>query len=220
MEAPATQAQGLRGAVPVWRRFPWRTAAIVAAICLFSAFFLEMLAGELVSQEMITVIGVAALFFVLLGFCAARSRALSERPKWFIFTVWGLLLASEEIFSYINDATSTYESQFAFAAYAQAAIWMLAAVALLIFLLGNPGSLKGLFSGPYKWASSFALVALLSVAYAPQLAFSLAWAFKLCLIVVILQAISKQLLDLDDITAFFVASIVAYIFLVGAASLN
>ena len=62
MEAPATQAQELRGAAPVWRRFPWRTAAIVAAICLFSAFFLEMLAGELVSQEMITVIGVAALF--------------------------------------------------------------------------------------------------------------------------------------------------------------
>jgi hypothetical protein len=201
-------------------RFTWRTAAIVAAICLFSTFFFEMLASELVSKEMITVIGVAAGFFVLLGFCAARSRALAERPKWFIFAVWGLLLASEEIFSYINDATSTYESQFAFAAYAQAAIWMLAAVALLIFLQGNPGSLKGLFSGPYKWGSLFGLVALLSVAYAPQLAFSLAWAFKLCLIIVVLQAISKQLLDLDDITAFFVATIVAYVFLVGAPSIR
>ena len=166
--------------------FNWRTAGIVAALCVVTAFMLETIASELVSQEVITVIAVAAVFFLLLGFSAARSRALAERPKWFIFAVWGLLLASEEIFSYINDATSTYESQFAFAAYAQAAIWMLAAVALLIFLLGNPGSLRGLFSGPYKWASLFSLVALLSVAYAPQVAFSLAWAFKLCLVVVVL----------------------------------
>jgi len=198
----------------------WRTAGIVAALCGCTAFLLEMIASELVSQEMITVIAVAAVFFLLLGFSAARSRALAERPKWFIFAVWGLLLASEEIFSYINDATSTYESQFAFAAYAQAAIWMLAAIALLIFLQGNSGSLRGMFSGPYKWASLFALVALLSVAYAPQIAFSLAWAFKLCLVVVVLQAISKQLLDLDDVSAFMLATIAAYVFLVGAPSIR
>lgn len=203
-----------------WPAINWRTAGIVATLCLVSAFLLETVASELVTQEVIVVIAVAAVFFVLLGFTAARSRALAERPKWFIFTVWGLLLASEEIFSYINDATSTYESQFAFASYAQAAIWMLAATALLIFLLGNPGSLRGLFSGPYKWASLFALVALLSVAYAPQVAFSLAWAFKLCLVVIVLQAISKQLLDLDDISAFLVATIVAYVFLVGAPSIR
>src|SRR6476646_8298401 len=104
-------------------RFSWRTVAILGALCMLTAFLFEMIASELVTQEVITVIGVGAIFFVVLGFCAARSRALAERPKWFIFAVWGLLLASEEIFSYINDATSTYESQFAFAAYAQAAIW-------------------------------------------------------------------------------------------------
>jgi hypothetical protein len=200
--------------------FNWRTAGIVAALCVTSAVFLEMMADNLVSQEMITVICVAGEFFVVLGFCAARSRALAERPKWFIFAVWGLLLASEEIFSYINDAGSTYESQYAFAAYAQAAIWTLVAVGLLIFLLGNPESLRGLFSGPYKWPSLFALVALLSVAYAPQLSFSLAWAFKLCLAVMILQAISKQLLNLDDISAFFLATIIAYVFLVAAPSIR
>jgi hypothetical protein len=200
--------------------FNWRTIGIVSALCVVTAFMLETVASELVSQEVITVIAVAAVFFLLLGISAARSRALAERPKWFIFIVWGLLLASEEIFSYINDATSTFESQFAFAAYAQAAVWMLAAVALLVFLLGNPGSLRGLFSGPYKWASLFSLVALLSVAYAPQVAFSLAWAFKLCLVVVVLQAISKQLLDLDDISAFMLATIAAYVFLVAAPSIR
>jgi hypothetical protein len=205
---------------PPQPRFNWRTAGIVAALCIVSAFMFGMIASELVTQEVITVISVAAAFFLVLGFCAARSRAMAERPKWFIFAVWGLLLCSEEIFSYINDATSTYESQFAYAAYAQAAIWMLAAVALLVFLLGNPGSLKGMFSGQYKWVSIYSLVALLSVAYAPQLSFSLAWAFKLCLIVLVLQAISKQLLELDDVTAFLVATIAAYVFLVGAPSIR
>src|SRR5258708_9871450 len=95
---------------------------------------------------------------------------------------------------------------------------MLAAIALLVFLQGNSGSLRGMFSGPYKWASLFALVALLSVAYAPQIAFSLAWAFKLCLVVVVLQAISKQLLDLDDVSSFILATIAACIFLVVAPS--
>src|SRR5712675_1561633 len=140
----------------------WRTGCIVAALSVFSAFFLQMIASELVSQEVITVILVSAIFFLVLGFCAARSRALAERPKWFIFAVWALLLGSEEIFSYINDATTTYESQFAFAAYAQATVWMLCAIALLIFLLGNPASLRGIFSGPYKWVALFAIAALLS----------------------------------------------------------
>src|SRR5881392_804927 len=134
-------------AVSPQARFNWHTAAIVGALCVLTAFMFGMVASELVTQEVITVIGVAAVFFVLLGYCAARTRALAERPKWFIFAVWGLLLVSEEIFSYINDATSTFESQFAYAAYAQAAIWTLAAVALLVFLLGSPGSLRGLFSG-------------------------------------------------------------------------
>jgi len=201
-------------------QFNWRSALIVAALCLLTAFFFGMVASELVTQEVITVIGVAAVFFVVLGYCAARTRALAERPKWFIFAVWGLLLVSEEIFSYINDATSTFESQFAYAAYAQAAIWMLAALALLVFLLGNPGSLRGLFSGQFKWVSIYAVVALFSVAYAPQLSFSLAWAFKLCLIVLVLQAISKQLLDLDDISAFMLATVAAYVFLVGAPSIR
>ena len=71
----------------------WRTAAIVAGLCVVTAFMLETIASELVTQEVVTVIAVAAVFFLLLGFSAARSRALAERPKWFIFTVWALLLA-------------------------------------------------------------------------------------------------------------------------------
>lgn len=201
-------------------RFNWRRAAIVAALCFLTAFLFEIIASELVTQEVITVIGVTAIFLLVLGFCAARSRALAERPKWFIFSIWGLLLASEEIFSFVNDATNTYESQFAYAAYAEAAIWILAAIALLIFLLGNPNSLRGMFSGSYRWVSLFAMIALLSVAYAPQFAFSLAWAFKLCLVVIVLQACSKQMLDLDDISAFLVATIVVYLFLVAAPSVR
>lgn len=208
--------------VGIWRRIEWnwRTVAIISVICTLSAFFLGVVADQLASADMVTVIAVAAFFLIALGYCAARSRALRERPRWFIFTVWALLLASDQIFSYVNDATSSYESQFAFAAYAQAALWVLAAIGFFAYLMGNPDSIRGLFSGPYKWASMFAVVALLSVAYAPQLAFSLAWAFKLCLIVVILQAIAKQLLDLDDITAFLLASIGAYLVLVAAPSIR
>ncbi len=211
----ATQARTLRRL-----DFNWRTITIISAICGVTSIFLGMVADELVSAEMITVIAITAGFMLLLGYCAARSRALRERPKWFIFSVWSLLLASDQIFSYVDNASSSYESQFAFAAYAQAAIWLLAGIGFLVYLLGNPDSLRGLFSGQYKWGSWFSLIALLSVAYAPQVSFSLAWAFKLCLIVVILQAISKQLLSLDDVSAFLLASIVAFAFLVAAPSIR
>src|SRR5690242_16580984 len=72
--------------VVTWRRpaFNWRTVGIVAGICAISTLLLGMVAEELVSQEMITVIAVAAIFLLLLGFSAARSKALAERPKWFI----------------------------------------------------------------------------------------------------------------------------------------
>jgi len=209
---------------------------IVGALCVISAFVLGLLASELVSAEMITVIGVTCIFFCLLGWSVARARVLAERPKWFIFIVWALLLASDEIFSYVNDASSTYQSQFVSGAYAQGMIWLLAAAGLLLFLLGNPESLRGIFSGRRKWLafyvvvvvlsvwyeflSSVTLSAVLSILHAPEAAFALAWAFKLGLTVLILQACSKQLFDLDDISAFLLASIAAYVFLVAAPSIR
>ncbi len=201
-------------------RINWKVALIVAAVLTCVGFFLELVSEQLVTDEAIRVIVVAGAFFLASAMAVAYSRARGEKPKWFVYTIWALLLVSDDVFSYVNDAGTTYTSQFAIATYAQAALWLLAGVGLLVFLLGNAGVLKGIFTGPYRVISALAVVCLCSVVLSPQVSFSTAWAFKLVLTVTLLHVCFRQMDGMDDITAFLLASAAAYLFIVGAPAIR
>src|SRR5208282_6132736 len=174
-------------AAPVKSRLRTTTIALLAVVA-FATLFLLTTATEFVADEnTATVILAALIFFGLLVFAAAYGRASTRPAKWLIFVVWWGLLVSEEVFSYRSDIATVSGANFASEAYDQAVLWVIALIALMVLVLKYPQSLRGLFQGDYKWVSWLTLVSVLSCAYSPNPAFSLAWAFKLALVVLVVH---------------------------------
>ncbi len=189
------------------------TIALVVALALCTAIVFTVGKEFLADPSTATVILAALVFFALLVFAVGYGRAHHQPAKWLIFIVWWGLLVSEEVFSYRSDIASVSGANFASQAYDQAILWVVALIALLILVLKYPQSLRGLFIGDYKWVSWLTLVSVLSCAYSPNPAFSLAWAFKLTLVVLVVHICSQQIAGIADLRAFINVTIWAFVFL-------
>jgi len=189
------------------------TIVLIAAVALGTAGLLIAGREFLADPSTATVILAALVFFAMLVFAVGYGRAQHQPAKWLSFVIWWGLLVSEEVFSYRSDIATVSGANFASQAYDQAVLWMIALVAVLILVLKYPQSLRGLFQGDYKWVSWITLVSVLSCAYSPNPAFSLAWAFKLTLVVVVVHICSQQISNVEDLRAFMNVTIWAFVFL-------
>jgi len=204
--------------VPVKSRLRVTTVAVLAAVA-FATLFLLTTATEFVADENTTTVIVAALvFFGLLVFAAAYGRASSQPAKWLIFVVWWGLLVSEEVFSYRSDIAGG--AGFSSQAYDQGILWIVALLGLLIIILKFPEALRGLFKGDYKWVSWITLVSIVSCVYSPNPAFSLAWAFKLTLVVLVMHITLQQIAGMDELRDFLNITVCGFFILVLAPTLR
>lgn len=170
---------------------------------VIGTYLLFSVAGEyLIQTDTFTVIVVSMFFFGLLAIAAGYSRDRAQQAKWLIFTIWWSMLVSEEVFSYRSTLTSTSSADFASQAYSQAFLWIVATGAMLVLLFKNPQYLKGMFQGDYKWISWLTLLSIASCALSPNIAFSLAWAFKLALVVVLVHLCAHELSEVQGIRTF------------------
>jgi hypothetical protein len=198
--------------VPVKSHFSLGTIAALAGVAFGTVALLATTSKFVTDSNTATVVLCALVFFGLLVFAAAYGRATSQPAKWIIFVVWWGLLVSEEVFSYRSDIANG--SGFASQAYDQAILWFVALLGLLIIVLKYPQSLRGLFQGDYKWVSWITLVSVLSCAYAPNPAFSLAWAFKLILVVLVVHICSQQISGMDGLRDFLNVTVCGFVVLV------
>ncbi len=189
------------------------TLALIAALALGTVFLFTTAGNFLADRNTATVIVAALIFFGMLLFAVGYGRAHQQPAKWLIFIVWWGLLVSEEVFSYRSDIATVSGANFASEAYDQAVLWVIALIALMVLVLKYPQSLRGLFQGDYKWVSWLTLVSVLSCAYSPNPAFSLAWAFKLALVVLVVHICSQQISQLGDLRSFINVTIWAFVFL-------
>jgi hypothetical protein len=205
-------------AAPVKSRLRGTTVAVVAMVA-FATLFLLTTATEFVADENTTTVILAALvFFGMLVFAAAYGRASSQPAKWLIFVVWWGLLVSEEVFSYRSDIAGG--AGFSSQAYDQGILWIVALLGLLIIVLKYPEALRGLFQGDYKWVSLITLVSIVSCAYSPNPAFSLAWAFKLTLVVLVMHISFQQITGMDELRDFLNITVCGFFILVLAPTLR
>jgi hypothetical protein len=205
-------------AAPVKSRLRGTTVAVVAMVA-FATLFLLTTATEFVADENTTTVILAALvFFGMLVFAAAYGRASSQPAKWLIFVVWWGLLVSEEVFSYRSDIAGG--AGFSSQAYDQGILWIVALLGLLIIVLKYPEALRGLFQGDYKWVSLITLVSIVSCAYSPNPAFSLAWAFKLTLVVLVMHISFQQIAGMDELRDFLNITVCGFFILVLAPTLR
>lgn len=188
-----------------------------AALILFAADFI-------LDSDSTAVIVVSLLFFAILAIAAGRARVLNLGPSSVIYTVWWILLISEEVFSYRTNVSEAVGSisqvDFAKAAYAQAGLWVVALIGFLFIVARHPHWIKGLFTGDYKWVTIMALICTASSAYSPKPSYSFAWSFKLLLVVAVVHVCAKQFVDEKHIRGFLIATTVGMFFLVAAPTLR
>lgn len=181
-------------------------------------------ADFILQSETTSVIVVSLLFFLILAITAGRARALNLGPASVIYTVWWILLVSEEIFSYRTNVSeelaSVSQVDFASAAYAQAGLWVVALIGFIFIVAPRPQWLKGLFEGDYKWVTGMALICTASCVYSPKPSYSFAWSFKLLLVVAVVHVCAKQFTNERQIRGFLIATTVAMFFLVVAPTVR
>ena len=162
----------------------------------------------LLSGAGLMLIGFSLFVFAALLAVLASGRGRTLAPAKirlrFLLALWWSLLVASELFYRFTPESESYAGQFSDAAYGEAAFWGVAFLALLLVV--NRQDLSMGFSGTNKWLSLFALVAFLSAPFSPTPLYSLAWAFKLVLVLGLLLVCSVLTRDLGDVQSFFWSS--------------
>ncbi len=160
------------------------------------------------------------LLTVFLCVAIAGRSAEANSFRGVAFTLWWFLLGSQVFFLRFGTSESAYLEQFSFEAYAELIFWVALCLGLLIATIRNPCYLKNMFVGPYKWLTFYGLVCLGSVVLSPRPAFSLAWAFKLALGILILNLIASLIATPYDLRAFLNVTFWGFAFLTFAPILQ
>jgi len=188
-----------------------RPILLVCAIALFTVVTLVVAAG-FISFDFLWFLFACTVFVTALCVASplAGSTLISSRRSFLTLTlvIWIFLMISEGIFVHPSDTSSAVGGKFGASAYFEAASWILSFAALAFITWFRPTYLRRAFTGPLKWASIFAIVAVLSCPISPVLTYSCAMAFKLCLIVVALIAIDGTMEGLLGIETLFSALLI------------
>lgn len=186
-----------------------RNVLLIGVLAVLSFLALALAPPWVVSTASFTVVGFGVFLFALLLLVSTspRGKPLNPAEKYLriALVVWWSLLVSAQIFYRHTPEAQSFAGDFSKTAYGVAAFWALAFLALF---LATPISqyLRQAFSGPNKWLSLFALVCLISSPFSPTPMYSLAWEFKLLLVVLLLLVCSTTMHVVDDIEAFFWAN--------------
>lgn len=163
----------------------------------------------------------SAIFFAAL--CLARPlsrRALAGEREAFLsagLVIWMFLMVSEVIFTHNQTTESAAQGHVDPSAFYQALSWILSFFALALLSCFRPAYLRRLFVGPLKWASIFAIVAVISCPLSPKPFYSAALAFKLGVIVLTLCAIGEAIEDETGIFRLFAGLFVGVLIVVSKA---
>jgi O-antigen ligase len=189
-----------------------RFGILIVVVATIAGFTMSRVPSDWLGWESSRVLLVGCALFLCLGLAilSARDRALYARNAAFAF--WAFFLISERLF--LRDRVGTIDNPtFSLTAYAEGFFWIASLLVVLPVSLTTPHYFKRLFSGHYKWVSLFLLSVLFACSYSPLRAFSLAWAMKLVLSVLLLKLCMFHIHDFDDVISFMKFTFWAFAFL-------
>jgi hypothetical protein len=201
-------------------RVAWRRSlSVLRGIAIvFSIALLTIVALSPSSWEYFQFLLGCGLFFTALFLAAPLSKRVLIRERGAFLSaalvIWVFLMVSEAMFSHVQSTASAAQGHVDPSAMFQALSWILSFGILVLISYLRPAYLRRLFAGPLKWASIFAIVAVLSCPLSRKPMYSAALAFKLCLIVLILCAIGEAVEDEAGILKLFTALFVGMIIVV------
>jgi hypothetical protein len=194
---------------------------------LFAGLFVAMLttAGALVfgavPESLISwdaIRGAVVAFFLVVALCSALAATTASCDPTrialrFALVIWMFLLVSEDLFTRsTGDLHSVLREQFSVSAYGELGLWIVACLVLLVASLRSPQYLRYMFSGQFRWILVFCALSVVSTARSPQPWYCMAWAFKLCLVVLLLAMFSTLIRDSNSLMAFLRATLWACLF--------
>jgi O-Antigen ligase len=194
-----TSANGELPAAPGSRL---QLAALAVALAASAAFVMYALPNPLVTWDTVPCLLVGILLCVAFRMILGLSRAPAQSTKRLTWFLWWVLLSSEEYFIRWNETSETLGGNFSPAAFFEAGMWILVFAGMLVIAMRDRGSLGPVFERPYRWLTAFGLVSLLSSVYAAQHMFSLAWGFKLCVVILLLAMCAGQIEQPQDLLTF------------------
>jgi O-antigen ligase len=184
-----------------------RIVAVVCGIAVFTFAALGVIFANLVSWDLFIFLLAAAIFLGLLFLARPLSKSTLVSGKQAFLSaslvIWLFLMTSEGIFIHSGSTAGASGGHFDPTAYYEALSWILSVAALAFITAFRPAYLLRLFSGPMKWPAIFAIIAVLSCPLSPSPAYSLAMAFKLCVIVLTLNAIAESVEEQTDVAKLF-----------------
>lgn len=192
----------------------WPLLVLASACCTMGV--IVFLPGNLIGWSAIQIVGVAGLLMlILLGTLVGTDR-LSKRMATTYrmgLALWWFLVVLEQFFPRRGTSDTVYAGEVALSAYGEAIIWGLIAIILVLIGVTRLEYLRGFFTGQFKWLSIFAVVCVLSAPLSHSLSFSLAWAFKLCLAVVLLRMLFSTMETATDVRRFLRVNLWAFLLL-------
>jgi O-antigen ligase len=202
---------------PTWASRSWSTGLWLGGIAVFFAVALSRVPSKLISEDFIPVFVVAMLFALLLllglGSVVTRNGAMSVAVYRIALLIWWFVLICQVVFDHTGSGVESSQGNFSVQAYGEAAMWVMSFVALAVISLQERTYLTRLFSGAYKWVAMLALVCALSVVLSPGKLYSAGWAFKLVLVVLLLQLSASMMFKVDDILTFLKVTLWAFFIL-------
>lgn len=213
----STLTYSLRGA--------WRQSRLLRGVLgilgILSIALLTIIVLGAASLDLFQFLLGCAIFFTAL--CLARpfsGRALARERESFLLSalvIWVFLMISQVFFTHPQTTANAAQGHLDPSAFLQALSWILSFLALALITWSRPAYLRRLFVGPLKWASIFAIVAVLSCPLSPKPAYSLALVFKLCVIVLTLCAMGEAIEDEKGIDRLFAALFLGMLMIVTKA---
>jgi len=195
----------------------WSTAGWLIAISIATAYVIQRAPDSVLSVDAVPVAIVAVLFAFLLAVALGSAVTRNQPPKVVVYRltllIWWVILVCEVVFDRMGDSTQSYASHFSVQAYGEGIVWVLAFVVLAILSLQQPNYLRHLFTGSYKWITLFSMVCLASVAYSPGKTYAGAWAFKLLLVILLLQFGASMLSGVADLVTLLKVTLWAFFIL-------
>jgi O-antigen ligase len=182
-------------------------ALLIGLVALGTLLITALLPTAALSTDALVFAAVAGCFSIAvcgtLGISQAASSSFDTSYFSVALIIWLFLMLSEGLFVHLGTTSSAAAGSFGAGAYQQVAAWVLSFVAFLLITSKYPGFIFKLFSGQFKWISLFALAALISVPISTSPLYSLAWTFKLILVVLLLRALASCLKRNEDVVRLF-----------------
>lgn len=190
-------------------------ASAFATITFMAMALMYMLRAVIATDVFLRLLAISTVlvFFLLTRFLRVgwQESLVSDS----VLITWGFLLAGEQLFSRrMADYEEAVSGNYNAGVYGEMTLWIVCLVAFALVTLSNPQFLRTLIDRRMKGVALYTALVLASALYSETPAFSLAWGFKLAIVVAMLAFLLQTLRTPEQVQAFLRANYVGFAVLV------